>query len=376
LPRLVGLGLPMAAEFAFIREIESSIASSSPGRRSDILKGVTELFISGAAGFTEEDVSVFDDVFSRLVAEIELSARALLAKKLAPLRNSPPGTIRVLAFDDAIEVAGPVLAQSARLDDLTLVENARQKGQEHMLAISQRGSLSEIVTDVLVEIGDREVVLSTVDNYGARFSDRGFSTLVRRSEGDDLLAECVGLRPEIPSHLLVALIAKASDTVRQKLEAAYPHAREQVRQAVAEATTRTRARALGASLDLTAALAAVASLEQSGRLDDAAVAAFAKAGSYAETVAALAALSDLPPRFVEQLIAQGRSDSVPILARSIGLSWLTVKLVLSLCADRQIIAQSEVMKCLASFERLKTSTAQEIVRFYRLRARSNKAPPA
>ena len=79
-----------------------------------------------------------------------------------------------------------------------------------MLAIAQRGSLSEAVTDVLVELGDREVVLNAVDNYGASFSDHGFTVLVSRSEGDDLLAEMVGSRSEIPSPLLTALVAKAS----------------------------------------------------------------------------------------------------------------------------------------------------------------------
>jgi uncharacterized protein (DUF2336 family) len=202
----------MTAQVAFIKEIDSAIASASASRCGEMLHKVTDLFVSGLDEFTSDDVSIFDDVIVRLAAEIELSARSLLAKRLAPIRNSPPQIIRVLAFDDAIEVAGPVLAQAARLDDKTLVEIAKTKGQGHLLAISQRGSLSESVTDVLVELGDREVLLNTVDNYGASLSNLGFSTLVRRSEGDDLLAEVVGSRPEIPSPLLTALVAKASTT--------------------------------------------------------------------------------------------------------------------------------------------------------------------
>ena len=54
-------------------------------------------------------------------------------------------------LDSAIEVAGPVLSHSERLDDPILVESAMTKSQDHLLAISRRKALAEPVTDVLVE---------------------------------------------------------------------------------------------------------------------------------------------------------------------------------------------------------------------------------
>jgi len=81
-----------------------------------------------------------------------------------------------LAFDDSIEVAGPVLRESGRLDAKTLVANARTKSQPHLLAISKRKSLEDAVTDVLVTRGNREVVNSVANNNGARFSGFGFCT--------------------------------------------------------------------------------------------------------------------------------------------------------------------------------------------------------
>ncbi len=204
---------------------------SRPARSSDVTLrcgGVTDLFIMGSEQYSDDEIALFDDVIIRLAAEIELSARSLLAVRLAPIPNAPPKIIRALAFDDAIEVARPVLVQSERLDDPTLVENGRRKGQEHLLAISRRRSLSEPVTDVLVERGDQRVVLSIAENRGARFSDGAFAILVRRSAGDDRLAACVGSRPEIPAHLFLDLLAKASHIVRAKLEAAHPQAKREV----------------------------------------------------------------------------------------------------------------------------------------------------
>jgi hypothetical protein len=146
---------------------------------------------------------------------IETSAKALLSSRLAPIDTAPPLTIRALAFDDVIEVAAPVLSQSERLDDEALIEAARSKSQAHLMAISTRRVLSDAVTDVLVLRGNDEVIHSTVNNPGAEFSERGFTRLVDRAEGDDNLATCIGLRPTIPRHLYLRLIAKASATVRR-----------------------------------------------------------------------------------------------------------------------------------------------------------------
>ena len=57
------------------------------------------------------------------------------------------------------------------------------------------------MTDELVRRGNREVVHSVATNNGARFSDFGFLHMIKRSEGDSILAEHLGLRQEIPRHV-------------------------------------------------------------------------------------------------------------------------------------------------------------------------------
>ncbi len=357
----------MTVHLSLMHEVEQALEKGTVGRRSELLRRVTDLFILGAVQFQDDEVAQFDDVIMRLAVDIELSARALLAVRLAPIPNAPPNVIRALAFDDDITVAGPVLAQSGRLDDLTLVENATRKSQKHLLAISRRRPLSAIVTDVLVQRGDRQVVLSTVENRDARLSDAGFAGLVQRSAGDDRLAECVGARPEIPPQLFIKLLAIASETVRAKLEAAHPQARREVRQAVAEVAGRIRAETLAGSPDYEAAQALVDTLHQSGELDDSRLRAFATAGQIEETTVALAVMCDLPPQLVERGMMQERAETVLVLAKMIGLSWATVKTILLLRAGKRGIAAGELAQCLAQFERLKPATANEIVRFYRAR---------
>src|SRR5215475_13353788 len=112
----------MIIEPAFIREVDNAVAGASYPRRSEMLRKVTDLFMHSWDEFSSDDVSIFDEVIVRLAAGIEQPARETLAKRIAPVRNAPPLVIGLLAFDDAISVAEPVLVQSRRLDDKTLTE--------------------------------------------------------------------------------------------------------------------------------------------------------------------------------------------------------------------------------------------------------------
>lgn len=357
----------MTAQLPFIDEIQGSITRASHSRRSEMLRKMTDLFIDGSDQFSGEDISIFDDVLGRLATEIEQSARELLAKRLAPVRNSPPRIIRALAFDDAVTVAGPVLSQAAQLDDKTLVEIARTKGQGHLLAISNRASLNEVVTDVLVERGDRDVLINTIDNFGADISDSGFSTLVQRSEGDDMLVDLVGSRPDIPPPSLGALIAKASSEVRAKLEAAHPRAKAEIRRMVAEAAGRVEARMSSPTFDYTAAMASIQTLKQFGKLDEGVLASFAQAGAFEQVVVVLAVMSNLPLQFVERSMMRDQSENLVVIAKAIGLSQSTVNSILGLRAKRGFLAEGEIAQRLERFNRLQSATARQIVQSHRAR---------
>src|SRR6201992_456410 len=102
-------------------ELQATLAHGTVARRVETLRRVTDLFINGAVDYSDDQVALFDDVFQCLLVHIEVSAKALLSTRLAPVDTAPPQTVRTLALDDVIEVAGPVLSQSMRLDDATLI---------------------------------------------------------------------------------------------------------------------------------------------------------------------------------------------------------------------------------------------------------------
>jgi uncharacterized protein (DUF2336 family) len=347
-------------------ELQDTLAHGTVARRVETLRRVTDLFISGAVDYSDDQVGLFDDVFQCLIVHIEVSAKALLSNRLATIDTAPPLTIRALAFDDLIEVAAPVLSRSERLDDEALIETARNKSQAHLMAISTRRVLSGAVTDVLVLRGNDEVIQSTVNNPGAEFSERGFTRLVDRATGDDDLATCVGLRPTIPRHLYLKLIAKASATVRSRLEAANPRQAAEVPTAVREATRLARSAPSSVTQQTAIAHALVKSLFEDGRLDEHQVEAFAEARKFDEANAAIAALANVPLSTAENMMVEARAEGVMILAKVAGMSWTTVKAIINMRDQLAGSGPTDLHNSKDTYERLRPSTAQQVLRFHRM----------
>ncbi|SHK00666.1 Uncharacterized conserved protein, DUF2336 family [Bradyrhizobium lablabi] len=365
----------MNAQENLIDQLESVLASKDLSKRADILRRVTDLFIHGSGTFSDDQIELFDDVMGMLVGQIELAARAAFGSRLAQVSDAPARVIRTLAFDDAIEVAAPVLKHSARLDDAALVETARTKSQGHLLAISSRSTLAEAVTDILVDRGNHQVAASTACNRGARFSTSGLSTLVKRAQDNGELALSVWSRPDIPRGDLMKLFAQASEIVRLKLEAADPQRVALIRAAVADASDRIQATVRAGSSEYERALIHVRSLYSLGQLDEARLAGFVREGNFDRTAVALSLMSNLPIGAIERALARSEPDQLLVLAKAIDLSWETTKAILTLQAGRGGLAKEWLDRCFASFFKLQPKTARTALQFYRLRERASKDTP-
>jgi uncharacterized protein (DUF2336 family) len=356
----------MAASASTIPELEEVIRNGTPERRAEALKRITAFFLNEAARFNEDHVRLFDDVFGRLIAEIETRARTELSHRLAPIGNAPAGVVRELANDDDIAVAGPVLQQSPRLADVDLLDIAETKSQAHLLAISGRAGIAERVTDVLVRRGDREVVRTVAENREAKLSEDGFSTLVDRAEQDGVLAETVGLRPDIPPRLFRDLLLKATEVVQQRLFAsARPETQAEIRRVLTKVSDEVGAR--NGPRDYSKARRLVEELNRDGKLDEAALVDFAKAGKYEEAVATLALLCAVPIEVVDRLMGGERPDPILILCKSSGWGWPTAKAIIVARPAGRGTSSQGLDNAYSNFERLSSATAQRVMRFWQVR---------
>uniref|UniRef100_Q07QJ8 DUF2336 domain-containing protein n=1 Tax=Rhodopseudomonas palustris (strain BisA53) TaxID=316055 RepID=Q07QJ8_RHOP5 len=365
-----------SATGSLLDELQATLAHGTVARRVETLRRVTDLFIEGAVDYSDQQVAVFDDVFECMVQHIEATAKVLLAERLAPIAKAPKRIIHHLAFDDLLEVAAPVLSQSQQLDDTTLIDNARRKSQGHMLAISKRQALSGAVTEVLVELGNHEVVHSTVNNPGAKFSEKGYIKLAERVDNEDELTSLVGVVASMPRHHYLKLVAQASASVRARLQAENPQAAAEIATAVREVGRRARSPKV-ASQETTIAHGLVRSLYEDGRLDDSIVKSFAKDGKFDETNAAIACLARVSVLVAETMMVESKTEGVLILAKVAGLSWSTVQAIIGLRDELAGTTAPELDVCHDTYEQLRPSTAQQVLRFHRMQqetGRSSAAP--
>ena len=356
---------------SFLQDLDEAISRGTPESRSRALWHATDLLIAGR--YSDDEIWTFGEVIGRLADEIEVAARAQLARRLARTDNAPHHIINKLAFDDSIEVAGPVLRESGRLDAKTLVANARTKSQPHLLAISKRKSLEDAVTDVLVTRGNREVVNSVAKNDGARFSGFGFLHMIKRAEGDSILAEQLGLREDIPRHLFQQLIAKASDDVRKRLERERPAMVGQIQTSVTDVTGALHSKFGPASKSYFIAKRAVATQHRYGNLNENSIFEYARSHKYEEVTIGLSLLCSLPGDVIERALADKNREMILVLAKALDFSWATTMSLLFLAAKDHRITANDLNDMENEFRRLNIETSRSVLKFYQSRKNAARA---
>lgn len=357
----------LAESRSLLDELISPAESASAKHRVKIVDRVTDLFAAGSRSYSSDQIALFDDVLQRLAADIEIKARAKLAERLASMPAAPPKLVRSLAFDDAIEVAAPVLTHSEQLSDDDLVENATTKSQDHLYAIAQRLKLSEAVTDVLVDRGNQRVVHRVVKNKGARFSLAGYGKLTTRARYDRKLTLALGERSDIPRQYFLKLLEAASSRVRARLEASNPQMVAAIRDSVDDvATTMQREVRKNSRAHATAVREAKRRFNVKP-VTEASVHGSARAQDFEKTVVALARLGVFPVDLVERALLDEGEDMLLLLAKAANCSWTTVRELLVMYAANRNLKPDDITLAFERYRKLSAKTARNIVIFYEKR---------
>src|SRR6202048_1767677 len=368
------------AALSIVDEVGAAISTGSAEKRLETIKRVTDLFLSSSGSFNDEQIELFDDVLERLIKTIELraiadvGARIALAEmslQLAAVAQAPPSVVRRLARHDEIAIAGPVLTESARLSTEDLVELAETKSEPHLLAISGRWWLHEVLTDALLARRYPAVSRRIINNPGARVSAAGFAIVVAQAESDPELAVETGIRVDLPPALRRQLLSNATEVVRSRLlSRAPPHVFEEIRSAIV-AVSAGGDREMSRIRDFATAKRFVALLNDNGELSEATLFGFAKQRKYEETVAALAELSQSTIEVIRPLMQSLRGDGVLIPCRVAGLGWETVHAVLESRFATGAMGPHELAEAKGQFARLTTDNARRLLRFWQVRSGSS-----
>ncbi|MBT3305743.1 MAG: DUF2336 domain-containing protein [Alphaproteobacteria bacterium] len=174
-----------------------SLARDKSGKRRQVLaETISDLFTGKDRVLNERERALMFEILHKMVHNAEMGVRRIIADQLSVLPDAPSDLITLLANDD-IEVAYSILHDSAILEDEDLIEVIRHRTQEHNLAIAVRSSVSENVTDVLVETGDESVITTLLKNSGSSISLTTMEFLVEESQRVDAYQEPILSRDDL-----------------------------------------------------------------------------------------------------------------------------------------------------------------------------------
>jgi uncharacterized protein (DUF2336 family) len=177
---------------------------------------IGDLFTKQDKVLTERERALMSDILRKLIHDCEMAVRRDLAERLAKAPNPPHDLIVALANDD-IEVAEPILMSSEVLRDTELIRVIRLRTQQHQLAIAMRRSLSEHVSDALVETGNVDVIKTLLENADAQISEATMEYLAEESRRVDTYQEPLLNRGDLKQELAERMYHWVSAALRSHI---------------------------------------------------------------------------------------------------------------------------------------------------------------
>ena len=104
------------------------------------------------------------------------------------------------------------------------------------------------------------------------------------------------------------------------------------------------------------------------------MATFAEDSKFDEANAAIACLANVPISVAETMMIESRTEGIFILSKVAGLSWSTVNTIIQMRAKLAGTDPGEDRADREIYERLRISTAQQVLRFHRMQQVASKTP--
>ncbi|MBX9614071.1 MAG: DUF2336 domain-containing protein [Caulobacteraceae bacterium] len=341
----------------------------SSEKRRALLRELTEHFFGPARRSAAED-QLYDSLLTDLAAEMETAVRAELSARFALSPDAPRGLIRRLANDE-VAVAEAVLRASTVLTDEDLLGVVRTRGQEHLRAISERKTVSEAVSDMIVERGDDETLGTLLRNEGARLSRTASETAVERAKVNPALHAATVERASLPADLLNDMYFVVETRLRHRI-LEQNAAMDPVLLESALAAGRARVAADDGSLpaDYSESLAYVEELGAANQLTPNMLARFLRSGSRTSFLIALAQLADVDFLTASQIVQRRELDALAVICKAADLDralFLTFVVVI-LGGEANAIGQAHAYARL--YTELQREAALRTLRFWRMRRES------
>ena len=360
----------MAREQSRLKELINVAKEGSNARRRDLLREITDVFMTTPDRYTSSEMQHFDVIMSRVAETVETALRREIAERLADVPSAPRGLIKQLAHDE-FSVAEPVLLRSKALSDDDLVRVVRQRGQDHMKAITRRSEVAEKVTDELVERGGEEVLVNLAKNQGARFKPQAMEKMVRHARTVKSLQKPMTERFDLPPTLLTQMyffvssalkkeILKRSDLLDPALidEAVNTNRQKILDKAVNDVET-----------EVSDAHQYIREQIEANAINEALLKELIEARRATEFLFAFAHHTGVDVATAQSIVKDRTWESLAITCRAAGLERATfAKIVFGL--QRGVTEQQKALRILDLYLKIPQEAAERVMRFWRVRAQA------
>ncbi len=331
-------------------QLAALASASSPDQRRALLHAVTDLFLVDAEP-NESAKDHYACIAGHALDQLNAPDRAGYAERVATSPTLPHPVATRLAGDDDVDVAKLVLTLSPVLTDADLASIAVTHSQAHLVAIAKRTTLSQTVTEVLVERGDAHVLRTVSGNEGASFSDGGLSRLIERSADDIVVTQNLATRadrlPSSQAERVLRITQTAGDAA-----AAQPLAKQ------------ARARRLEVRILL-------ADLRDKRTHIDDVLLVLAEQDRAFDLAQVIGAVSDLTAAQVLRALLQPDVSGIAVACRASGGSQKGFGAILALRAQRLNLSAQRLQTERASYAEVTPEISERAMRFLKVRTRLN-----
>lgn len=340
--------------------------------RQELLRKVTDMFLEAPQNLGDTEKEYFGEIMGKLAFKLEMKVRQHLSETLSEVGDAPRDLVVKLANDE-IGVARPVLTKSDVLQDEDLLEIVKQSGQGHLMAVSGRQVVSELVSDAIVEKGNDAVLGTLASNAGAELSSQAKETMVARSEdGDEALQEALVNRQDLPPDLMKKMHDHVSDALRETIMAGGTDVGEsEIDQLLNDAGDWLKGS--GGGGEMSAAEKFIIRKEKLKQLKPSLLIKLMRDGKVAEFTVGIARLVRIDLATAGQALTDKSGEKLAVICKALDFDAEMFSQLVNMSEVHGKLDDEDKKILVGVYGRITTETAQRAMRFLRTRQKLKKA---
>lgn len=370
-----GVGGVMSQATSSLQDLIDLAKEPSSDKRRELMRKLTDVFLDAAPDYSDAERDHFGAILGRVATDMDAAVRRQLAKQFANVPSAPHNLIQRLAADEEFSVAKDVLLKSTVLRDDDLIAIARHSAQDKLEVIAARHSVSEAVSEAIVEHGDDQVVVKLVSNTAARLSRSTFRRVVERSETSEVLQTPLITRADVPPDMLQDMFSFVSAELRtkitQKLDTLPP---DVIEKAFADAAKEFAGEVRQMKDADRKAMVYVAEMARRKLLNEALLHQLLRNKQVTEFIHAFARLAEIDVKTAGRIVNACNTEGVAIVCRAMRFDRSTFAAIAFFLEERAGDAQKGTHNILELYDKVTPEAAQRVMRFWRVRKEADAQP--